>query len=63
MEKVNLDPFLSEALLSQRNRIDNALLLFQLGKDALMPTVLEDIFVHQQDIIDKYCIADVQDAD
>jgi hypothetical protein len=61
VESVNLDPYLSEALLSQRNRIDIALLLFQTGKSNLMPSILEDIMYFQQAIIDKYCIAEVQD--
>jgi hypothetical protein len=58
MEKVNLDPYLKEALLSQQNRTTIALLLFDQDRADLMPTQLEDIFFHAQGIIDKYCVCE-----
>jgi len=63
LEKVKLNPYLAEAIASQLNRLQIASLLFVLKRDDLMPTVLEDVFYHQQEILDKYCIADKQEGD
>ncbi len=53
---VDLDEYLQEALISQRKRIDIALLLFANGRQDLMATQIEDIHFHSQAILDKYCV-------
>jgi hypothetical protein len=63
MENVNLNAYLKEALLSQRNRVDMALVLFDKGEAGLMATALEDIWTSWQAIMDKYCFAEHEDVD
>jgi hypothetical protein len=63
MEHVNLNSYLKEALLSQRNRIDMALVIFDKGEELLMATALEDIWTSWQSIMDKYCFAEHEDVD
>jgi hypothetical protein len=58
MEKVILDPYLKEALLSQQNRTAIAILLFDAGRADLMPTQIEDIHFHSQAILEKYCVVE-----
>jgi hypothetical protein len=63
MEAVNLNPYLKEALLSQRNRIDIALAIFDKEEATLMATALEDIWASWQSIMDKYCFSEYEDVD
>lgn len=48
---------LEDLLLSMRNNIDISLLLIAMGKDKLLPTVLEALFQQAQEMVD-YCIVD-----
>lgn len=48
--------WLTEDLKSIRNRVEIALILIELKKDILLPTILEDLFAVAQHIIDSHCI-------
>jgi len=47
---------LLERLKSLRNRIDIGVILVGLNKEALIYTILEDIYYHSQNLLDKYCV-------
>ena len=47
---------LMELLKSIRNRVDIATILINLGRDELLPTILEDMYQDCQTITDEYCV-------
>ncbi len=61
-KSVILDPYLAEAIASNKNRMDICMLLFQCGKSQLLATAIEDAFVMWQFVLEKYCIIEGEDA-
>ena len=57
-EPVELDNDLEERLLSLRNMVDLALLAFNSDRHELLPTVLEEIYIKAQSLLQDYCIVD-----
>ena len=47
---------LYDLLHSIGNKVKIATLLLHLGKEELLPTVLEDMYINCHEIIDDYCI-------
>ena len=47
---------LEELLKTAINRAKIALMLVELNQEALLPTILEDLFRGCQDIIDHHCV-------
>ncbi len=52
---------LKEAIRTQVNLCAIVLILQDLGRDELLPTVLEMMFEHLQAIIDEYCVEGKED--
>jgi len=47
---------IEEAIKSQKARCEIALILIRVGRFDLLPTEVEDIAFHSQDILEWYCI-------
>jgi len=47
---------LNEQLKTTRNLCDVAIILVQLGKENLLPTILETLHQETQGMIDDYCV-------
>ena len=48
--------WLREYLKTTRNLCDVSLIVLEQGRDELMPTVLELLYVETQRLIDDYCV-------
>ena len=51
---------LTELIKSIKNRCDIYLLICHSGAEHLLPTLLEDLYVDAQQIIDEYCVVGVK---
>ena len=47
---------LAECLYATANRVKIAQILLDLNQDELLPTILEDIFVGCQFMLDRFCV-------
>ena len=52
------DYYLREQVKTIKNLCDIALVLQNVGRNELMPTVLELILVESQDLVDSNCVVD-----
>ena len=47
---------LLEQLKTIKNLVEVAVILVNLGREELLPTVLELLYLESQDIVDEYCV-------
>jgi len=55
-----IDSIFLEQLKTVRNLVDIAVILFNIGREDLLPTVLELMQVEIQEVVLSYCVVDEQ---
>ena len=51
-----MDEQLLEQLKTIKNLVEAAIILNNLGKEELLPTILELLYSESQDMVDEYCV-------
>ncbi|KKN12489.1 hypothetical protein LCGC14_1016130 [marine sediment metagenome] len=57
-----IDPWLKEQIQTSRNLCEIALILIEIKRGELLPTVLELLHYYTQTIIDKHCIKELNET-
>ena len=55
-------PWLKEQIQTSKNLCEIALILIEVKREDLLPTVLELLFYYTQTIIDKHCIKELNET-